>query len=94
MTNRLGVGGGGNSTWQLFLEAHNLFNLRNGREVDLERGSRQELAAQVSEGRAHGQQRSFTAVITGSRRYYDTPLLDALVLLPATNATITLKIVE
>lgn len=34
------------------------------------------------------------AVITGSRRYYDTLLLDALILLPATNATITLKIVE
>lgn len=31
---------GGNSTQQLFLEAHNLFDLHNGRKVDLEeRGS-------------------------------------------------------
>lgn len=30
---------GGNATKQLFLEAHNLFDLHNGRKVDLERGS-------------------------------------------------------
>lgn len=84
---------GGNSTQQLFFRSTQFIWPPQWQESGL--GARLESRGSRSwPCRAHGQKWSFTAVITGSRRYYDTLLLDALILLPATNATITLKIVE